>query len=253
MTYTDFIINAREGATGHKFGQAREAVVRVGDGRGFIVGAGYKSYIVTAAHCLPERARHLYPHLGNGINELLVKNLIGPLAPKRHERKIWAELCGLSQTDDLAVFCEPDNQAFGLGDEPERYRQFTDRGVLAVAPSPAVVQPYLWEWPGRWPGRYDTATTVPPVDAFVLGLDLTWKPCTVYNTGRFLTLLGVPIEGGMSGSPILNAEGAAIGVISTGNESYRHPGDNTHPSLMDCLPPWLWREMADDTVSSQES
>jgi hypothetical protein len=247
MTYTD-IINAREGAMGHKFDQAREAVVRVGGGRGFIVGAGYKSYIITAAHCLPERARHLYPHLGNGINELLVKKLIGPLAPKRHERKIWAELCSLSQTDDLAVFCEPDSQC-APEDEYERYRQLTDRAVLAVAPSPPVVESWRWDWPGR----DDNTTTVPPADAFVLGLDLTWKPCTVYNTGRFLTLLDVPIEGGMSGSPILNAEGAAIGVMSTGNESYRHPGDNIHPSLMDCLPPWLWRELTDDTVSSQES
>jgi hypothetical protein len=248
MTTLDFINARTRGATGHKFDQAREAVVAVGGGRGFITGAGYRRYIVTAAHCMPERARHLYPHLANSTSELLARKLIGPLWPKRHERKIWAELCGLSLTDDLAVFCEPDHQN-APGDEYHRYGQFTDRAVLAVAPSPAVVESYLWEWPGR----DDRTTTVPPADAFVLGLDLTWKPCTVYNTGRFLTLLGVAIEGGMSGSPILNTEGAAIGVMSTGNESYRHPGDNTHPSLMDCLPPWLWRELTDDTVAPQES
>jgi hypothetical protein len=249
MTTLDFTNARARGATGHKFDQAREAVVRVGGGRGFIAGADYKSYIITAAHCLPERARHLYPHLGNGTSELLVKKLVGPLAPKRHERKIWAELCGLNQTDDLAVFCEPDHQC-APGDEYERYRQFTDRAVLAVAPSPAVVESHLWEWP--W--RDDRVTTVRPADAFVLGLDLTWKSCTAYNTGRFLTLLGVPIEGGMSGSPILNAEGAAIGVISTAHEGLGGPepataGNNTHPSLMDCLPPWLWRELAGDTES----
>jgi hypothetical protein len=222
-------INAPEGAT--KLDQAREAVVRVGDGRGFIAGAGYSRYIITAAHCLPERARHLDPNLGNSTSELLVRDLIGSL--EQHERTIWAEICGLSLTDDFAIFREPDNQE--LGDEADRYGQFTDRAVLAVAPSPAVVEPWHWQLNDN-----RVAETVPPADAFVLGLDLTWKPCTVYNNGRFLWLGGVPIEGGMSGSPILNTEGATIGLLSTGSEGL---GNSQHPSLMDCLPPWLWREL----------
>jgi hypothetical protein len=228
--------NVREGAAVH-LNQAREAVVRVGGGRGFIARAGYKSYIITAAHCLPARARHLYPHLANSTPELLVRKLIGPLAPKRHRRNISAELCGLSLTDDVAVLCEPDSQN-ASGDEYDRYGRFTDRAVLAVAPSPKAVESHLWELPYDRPATWPP--TVPPADAFVLRLDLTWKPCTVYNTGRWLTLGGVPIEGGMSGSPILNAEGAAIGLLSTGNEGL---GNNQHPSLADCLPPWLWREL----------
>jgi hypothetical protein len=45
----------------------------------------------------------------------------------------------------------------------------------------------------------------------------------------------------MSGSPILNGDGAAIGLISTGSEGR---GKNFHPSLEDCLPSWLWRELS---------
>jgi len=40
----------------------------------------------------------------------------------------------------------------------------------------------------------------------------------------------------MSGSPIIDANGAAIGLISTGD------GD-MNPSLTDCLPPWLLRKL----------
>jgi hypothetical protein len=39
----------------------------------------------------------------------------------------------------------------------------------------------------------------------------------------------------MSGSPIVDASGAAIGVISTGDAS---GAESVNPSLMDCLPPW---------------
>jgi len=72
-------------------------------------------------------------------------------------------------------------------------------------------------------------------------------PCTAYNGGRLLTVNGAKIEGGMSGSPILNARGAAIGIISTaGDTEDARPnmtGDNMHPSLADCLPTWFRREL----------
>ena len=76
---------------------------------------------------------------------------------------------------------------------------------------------------------------------FVLSLDRIWLPCSVHNGGRYLTLDGVKIESGMSGSLILNADGAAIDLISTGNEGL---GNNFQPSLEDCLPSWLWRKLS---------
>jgi hypothetical protein len=47
----------------------------------------------------------------------------------------------------------------------------------------------------------------------------------------------------MSGSPILNGDGAAIGLISTGSTD-----SNINPSLSDCLPPWLLRKLVHHQV-----
>jgi hypothetical protein len=61
----------------------------------------------------------------------------------------------------------------------------------------------------------------------------------VHNNGRFLRItnqVGNHIKGGMSGSPIIDANGGAIGPVSTGD------GD-TNPSLIDCLPSWLLRRL----------
>jgi hypothetical protein len=218
------------------------AVVKVGAGRGFVVGAEHEQrYIITAAHCLP-RSRYPRPHLANGCSELAFPRIIGPLGSKRAERTIWAELCVLNLTDDVAVLAEPDGQS--LWDESDRYLQFTEPAALTVERSPAALEPYLWK-------------TVPGKSGWVLSLDRTWVPCTVHNGGRFLTISGAKIEGGMSGSPILNAEGAAIGLISTaGDTDNMRPnltGDNMHPSLTDCLPPWLLRKLAARTDDSDDS
>jgi hypothetical protein len=203
---------------------AIQAVVQVGidgNGRGFIVAAGDDRHVITAAHCLP-RKTWPDPHLANSVRELTFLKFIGPLGAKHGT--IWSELCVLNLTDDIAVFGEPDWQ---FDKEGKRYEKFTTT-ALSVGASPPIVPPYQWD-------------KVPGSKGFVLSLDRKWLPCTIHNTGRFLTLDGVKIEGGMSGSPILNADGAAIGVISTGNEGR---GNNTHPSLADCLPPWLWRRIS---------
>ena len=59
----------------------------------------------------------------------------------------------------------------------------------------------------------------------------------VHNGGRFLWIkTDHGFQSGMSGSPIINDSGAAIGIVSTSG------GDaNIAPSLSDCLPPWLLR------------
>ena len=113
-----------------------------------------------------------------------------------------------------------------LSDQADQYEQFATIALPISAP-PALVEPRNWRH-------------VPGSKARVLSFDGKWMPCSVHNTGRFLTISGVEIEGGMSGSPILNADGAAIGLISTDDEGY---GNNSHRSLIDCLPPWLWRTL----------
>ena len=72
-----------------------------------------------------------------------------------------------------------------------------------------------------------------------MSLDGEWQPCTVHNGGRYLmTCDGADrIRGGMSGSPIIDTNGDAIGLVSTGGEN-----DNLNPSL-DCLPAWMLRKL----------
>jgi hypothetical protein len=102
-------------------GYDRRAVIRVGDGRGFIVGAGDDRYVITAAHCLPPLDELPTPHLANDTANLTFRNIIGRVAAKR--LTIWGELCVFSLCDDIAVFSAPDGQE--LYDEYERYKKFT--------------------------------------------------------------------------------------------------------------------------------
>src|SRR5450631_1329141 len=73
--------------------------------------------------------------------------------------------------------------------------------------------------------------------AWVLSLDRKWQPCLIHNGGRFLSIKDRKIEGGMSGSPIIDANGAAIGLISTGSGGGDYYGVSQNACLMDCLPP----------------
>lgn len=60
-------------------------LVRVGDGRGFLIAANNSKYVVTAAHCLP----HLPPAASFAFEfERAYANLLAPL---RQETKVWAE------------------------------------------------------------------------------------------------------------------------------------------------------------------
>jgi S1-C subfamily serine protease len=206
------------------FENAKRAVVQVGDGRGFVVGAGeYDRYVITAAHCLP---RHPLPHLAKGVNELTYANLIGPLAKKT--RTIWAELRADNLVDDVAVLAEPDGRE--LYDECASYEKFTTTAAMMIGKPPIAVKSHEW-------GITNGAA------AWVLSLDRKWQPCLVRNGGRFLSIKDRKIEGGMSGSPIIDANGAAIGLISTGSGGGDYYGFSQNACLMDCLPPWLLRKL----------
>jgi S1-C subfamily serine protease len=201
------------------FETAKRAVVQVGGGRGFVVSAGETRYVITAAHCLPHYPE---PHLANGASELSYENILGALG--QQEQTVWAELVEFNAASDVAVLGEPDGQV--LWDESYQYQAFTGQ-AMTIGKSPAPLAPYLWE------ERSGTA-------AFILSLDFEWQPCTSHNGGRFL-MIGDGADGiksGMSGSPIIDINGAAIGLVSTSG-----PGENKNPSLMDCLPHWLQREL----------
>jgi hypothetical protein len=127
------------------------------------------------------------------------------------------------------VFQEPDGQV--LFDECMEYGKFT-KPAIRIARPPAPAQ-YL-NVPRRDLAALGLQFDPDPMAAFILSLDGEWQSCAVQNTGRFL-IIGDgadSIKSGMSGSPIIDSYGAAIGLVSTGNQTM-----NMHPSLMDCLPP----------------
>jgi hypothetical protein len=77
--------------------------------------------------------------------------------------------------------------------------------------------------------------------ALILSLDGEWFSCRIRCTGRVLWIedAAQEIRGGMSGSPVILPDGAAIGVICTSEQGKRAGGPN--PLLSDCLPAWLLR------------
>jgi hypothetical protein len=193
---------------------AKRCVVKVGNGgRGFVVNAGDDRYIITAAHCVPPEGIPT-PHLSNSVPDLTFPNIIGALGGRQ---TIWGELCVYSLADDIAAFRAPDGQA--LYDECGRYEKFTDTATLI--------------------GRAPKARTPQDIGtpAYMLSLNGRWQRCAVHNSGRFLFLPerdSARVKGGMSGSPILDENGAAIGLFSTSDGG---------PGLSACLPPWLLRKL----------
>ncbi len=98
---------------------AKQAVVAVGGGRGFIINTDPK-LIVTAAHCLPE----FPPALSfSSLAERTYGTLVGRIGQSRQE--IWAECLFADPIADIAVLGEPDDQE--LSDEHDAFETFVDQ------------------------------------------------------------------------------------------------------------------------------
>ena len=186
--------------------RAQRAVVKVADGRGFVVEiprprVGTERVVVTAAHCLPRLpAVHGVPH----TQERTYANLVGPLDALR--ATVWAECLFVDPIADLAVLGGPDVQ--DLNTESEAYTE-----LIESAPSLGI--------------RASTGGA-----AWVLSLEGHWLKCTLerHRRGTFnLTAGAKAIQSGMSGSPIIQG-GAAVGVVCL---------DSINPSLAAALPTWM--------------
>ena len=202
---------------------AKQAVVTVGNegGRGFIINTDPK-LIITAAHCLPELPP---PHPASYLEERTYKNLVGRAGGGRQD--IWAECLFADPVADITVLGEPDGQEFF--DQHDAFENF-------VAEIPALKC-------GRSPLPSFSARASHKEQAWLLRLGGEWESCQIASNrfgGLWITEAAKGIAAGMSGSPIMNTAGEAVGIISTsgGSPHSLHTEGGPQASLRYNLPGW---------------
>jgi len=204
-----------------------ECIVKVGDGRGFIVHYRFKHpkikerpipVIVTAAHCLP----NVPPaHPGSYTEERTFPNLLGTLDGRTND--IGAECLFVDPIADIAVLGPPDE--LELGEQAEVFEALTDGPRLRIA-EPQNGKGWMLSLEGQW-----------------VSTDLE-----VYYGLYGRRLSTGPTVPGQSGSPILNSIGAAIGVVSLGHFTIDSEGKRkderaeSQPILRDTLPAWMLKQ-----------
>jgi hypothetical protein len=213
------------------FEAQKASVLTVGAGRGFVVESGANRYVLTAAHCMVSSIKEDLPPCiaAAGAEELTYPKLLSPLGG---DPWVWAQCLFVDPTADIAVLGSPDGQS--IPEEAIAYHALVETfSPIDIADPVSIGSDDLWQKARGW----------------MLSLDGGWFGCDVSFMedpvwlGQPCPLLiekaERPILGGMSGSPILTADGAAaVGMIniSTENRPGRH-GPN--PRLLHHLPGWL--------------
>ena len=187
------------------------AILRVGEGRGFLVKRHHDCIVITAAHCLPDLPP---PHPCAYLEELTYRRLLGPLGT---EPTVWAHILFVDPVADIAVLGAPDGQV--LTEQADTYEALmASAHPLAVAEAPIQRDHKAAEGEAR-----------------VLSLDGHWRDGRVVRRGGWLAFTPEAFfEPGMSGSPIINMSGKAIGVASANFRS---------PALVHHLPTGLLRSI----------
>ena len=204
------------------------SVVRVGDGRGFVVADGGKGYVITAARCLPSLPP---PHLARYLEEETYPRLIGPLGA---DPSVTAACVFVDPIADIAVLGAPDNQA--LSDEHTQYEAFLSAlPPFDIAAPPPRSRLRMPAFDSEEPPAFRLLGEV-SFPGRVLSLDGQWIDCNVRRLGGPFGIVPEKlVKSGMSGSPLISATGAALGVVSTSNWA---------SVLADGLPGWLLRALA---------
>ena len=192
-----------------------DCVLKVGDGgRGFVFEYPYEvpqvvlrqarerklrlkrrrwpKVIVTAAHCLGK----LPPAHATAFTWEKTYNLLGSLDGTKSN--ICAECLFIDPVADIAVLGAPDNQASQeMYEQSEEYDKLVDDAPALRIGKPDAGRGWILSMDGHWI----------PTPMKVHG--------TLFGTALFIG----PTEPGMSGSPILNGAGQAIGVVVIGSET----------------------------------
>jgi hypothetical protein len=201
---------------------ATQAILTVGEGRGFVV-ALYTQHpdlldktVITAAHCLP----YLPPcAVATGGEWQTYRKILGPLGAKA---TVWAQCLFADPVMDIAVLGAPDSLEFPA--EAKAYEKLlASAEYLPVADAPLTGRLQLLSHEGQW---FDRPIEDSP-------LEWLWLKCA-----------GRDIVGAISGSPILSMDGAAVGVLSVGLT----PDDLIQTTTLTwCLPMRLLARMAGGT------
>ena len=199
---------------------AKQAIVTCGYGRGFIIDTEPR-LVVTAAHCLP------YAPSPQAISvwledayERAYHDILAPLGAE--QCTVWAECRFRDSVADIAVLGPPDSE-----DLTNHFDAYNDL-VESAFPLQIVDPP-------------------PCADGWLLGLDGRWGKCIVEHSGGPILLREATsgLVSGMSGSPIVNDEGNAVGVhvTSHGSSPDKRPTEGgPEPRLTHNLPGWVLLE-----------
>jgi hypothetical protein len=177
---------------------ASNAIVKVGVGRGFVVASGAGDrFVITAAQCL----RHLPPVAASHAKQRTYPALLGPLDDGK--TPVAAECLFVDPIADIAVLGGPDSEV--LSKDAADFEAF----IAAHAVLPMTRTPLRAHRSA--PGWLMTAAG-------------EWKRCILTGCGpRDQTALTIAVVGpppgyapATSGSPLLDAAGRVVGVVSLG-------------------------------------
>jgi hypothetical protein len=195
---------------------ATKSLVRAGRGRGFVVqecNIPHRRFVITAAHCLPKIPRAL--GVRDEVFEEILPDLLGPLDG---ELTVWAECRFVDLIGDVAVLGPPDCEHTAAYD------------ALMDPSTPLTIG--------------DIAAAGMPSPAHFIAHDDHLVDCMVCHFGGPLCIETVSnnhIRPGLSGSPILGADGTAIALVSQGAQGLNIAG--TSPRLIATLPGWLLAQL----------
>ncbi len=141
------------------------------------------------------------PHAWGDVDRVY-QNLLGTLDTRN--TTVWAECVFADPVADIAVLGPVDNQE--LFHEAAAYDAFVENApVLRIGNARSGI-------------------------GWILALDGQWIPTTleVFSNICGVSLWIGPTEAGMSGSPILNHAGRAVGVVVVGTERVSKSGERTN-------------------------